>query len=516
MGLFKSLNIRGQLLLAMFVSAMLVALVGLAVETAKHTRTIRTWSTQEAESVADAMGQDFLKLVVLGEPDGAANLVTRLASFMLIQHVVVYDTTDKPLFSYDRNMIEAHSAADANIAHQFTVSRPITDNGSVYGKVDLTVSSDRFQAGVSDYYQYLATLIPALLAISILSALYFQRFFTAPVLSLTTFMRRVTQERDFDQRVTDKRSDEFGELFSGLNALLTEMQAAQHNILQQNKELSAAILQVQEHERQLVAEHRATEEALRAKLDAESANREKSAFLASMSHELRTPLNAIIGYSEMLDEEATADGNHTASGDLRKIRAAGQHLLSLINDVLDLSKIEAGKMQIELHTFEVRDLIDDTLLMIEPLLKRNNNRLVRDITVTGLQIHSDPVRIRQVLFNLLSNACKFTQDGTITISVALGTGTDNNRIFFSLRDTGTGMAPADLEKLFQPFVQADSVGRKHEGTGLGLALCRRFCEMMGGQIAATSTRGQGSEFSFWLPIDIRPQQDVRSVAASHS
>ncbi|MBI3774426.1 MAG: HAMP domain-containing protein [Gammaproteobacteria bacterium] len=235
----------------------------------------------------------------------------------------------------------------------------------------------------------------------------------------------------------------------------------------------------------------------------EIASRHKSAFLANMSHELRTPLNAIIGYSEILAEDAAAQSNIEAVSDLQKIRRAGRHLLALIDDVLDLSKIEAGKMQLAGTDFELRTLVDDTLLVVQPLLVRGNNRLETRLAIDGVVMHSDAVRVRQVLFNLLSNACKFTHRGVITVAALRDTTTQPERVVFSVRDTGEGITTENLEQLFQPFVQAKTIGRMHDGTGLGLALCRRFCELMGGEITVVSEYGKGSEFTFWLPVNAR-------------
>ena len=235
----------------------------------------------------------------------------------------------------------------------------------------------------------------------------------------------------------------------------------------------------------------------------EIASRHKSAFLANMSHELRTPLNAIIGYSELLVEDLGAQNNNNAVSDLKKICGAGRHLLTLIDDVLDLSKVEAGKIQLSPTDFDLSGLVHDTLLFVQPMLARGNNRLVTQLAIDGVVMHSDPVRVRQVLFNLLSNACKFSHRGVITVSAHRDSTAQPERVLFSVRDTGQGISAENLEQLFQPFVQAKTIGRKHEGTGLGLALCRRFCELMGGEINVESEIGKGSEFSFWLPVNAR-------------
>jgi signal transduction histidine kinase/DNA-binding response OmpR family regulator/HAMP domain-containing protein len=236
---------------------------------------------------------------------------------------------------------------------------------------------------------------------------------------------------------------------------------------------------------------------------AEAASRAKSTFLANMSHELRTPLNAIIGYSEMLAEDFQDEGLEGFVPDLQKIRAAGRHLLSLINDVLDLSKIEAGKMELYLETFEVSHLVDDVVSTAQPLVEKNANTLgIRCADDLGT-MHADLTKVRQSLFNLLSNAAKFTEQGTITLDVARETVDGTDWVTFRVSDTGIGMTPEQVEKLFQAFSQAEaSTARRYGGTGLGLAITRRFCQMMGGDITVESELGVGSTFTIRLPAEV--------------
>jgi CheY-like chemotaxis protein len=269
-----------------------------------------------------------------------------------------------------------------------------------------------------------------------------------------------------------------------------------------------------------------------AREEADSANRAKSQFLASMSHELRTPLNAVIGYSEMLQEEAEELGYADFVPDLQKINAAGKHLLSLINDILDLSKIEAGKMQLYLETFDLDALIRDTVSTVQPLLEKNANRLEVRIGETPLgEMHADQTRVRQVLFNLLSNASKFTQNGVITLKVTKDEGPMTNEqittttepslvvrpssfVLFKVSDTGIGMTPEQASKLFQPFTQADaSTTRKYGGTGLGLAITKRFCQMMGGDVSLESAAGQGATFTVRLPLVVSAQEQPPESAS---
>ena len=237
-------------------------------------------------------------------------------------------------------------------------------------------------------------------------------------------------------------------------------------------------------------------ELLRARRDAEAANTAKSRFLANMSHELRTPLNAIIGYSEILQEEVEEAGQPALVADLQKIRSAGKHLLALINDVLDLSKIEAGRMELYLETFQVTGMLDEVLTTVAPLVARNRNRLTFAGEPDAGTMRADLTRTRQVLFNLLSNACKFTEDGTITVTVR----TTDDRVEFDVADTGIGMTEVQQARLFEAFSQADaSTSSKYGGTGLGLAISRQFCRMMGGDIAVAGAAGAGTRFTVRLP-----------------
>ena len=237
-----------------------------------------------------------------------------------------------------------------------------------------------------------------------------------------------------------------------------------------------------------------------AKKQAESASEAKSQFLASMSHELRTPLNAIIGYSEMLIEEAQDLEQDGFIPDLDKIAGAGRHLLMLINDILDLSKIEAGKMEIFVEDLDVETLIRNVEGTIEPLMAKNDNRFqVNRINPLG-EMRSDLTKLRQNLFNLLSNAAKFTEQGEIELSVERFVRSDGDGLIFKVVDTGIGMTPEQVNTLFTAFTQADaSTTRNYGGTGLGLNIARSFCQMIGGSITVESEPGVGSTFTMEVP-----------------
>ncbi|HUH30002.1 MAG TPA: ATP-binding protein, partial [Rhodanobacter sp.] len=245
---------------------------------------------------------------------------------------------------------------------------------------------------------------------------------------------------------------------------------------------------------------------------ADTANHSKSVFLANMSHELRTPLNAIIGYSELLAEEAEDGGHAELIPDLKKIHVAGKHLLGLINDVLDLSKIEAGKMELNLETVQVSSLLDGVVNTTEPLVRKNGNRLVLEAGNPGT-MHTDVTKLRQILFNLLSNACKFTENGSIHLRVRRERVGSREWAVFEVEDTGIGITPAQQARLFEPFAQAEaSTQQKYGGTGLGLALTRRFAELLGGDIQLRSTAGQGTAFTVRVPANLTPPKTTLQVS----
>ncbi len=269
-----------------------------------------------------------------------------------------------------------------------------------------------------------------------------------------------------------------------------------------NVSIFTDITELKEHEAELDVLVKELGVARDAAVDANSA---KSQFLANMSHELRTPLNAIIGYAELLIDDAEDDENEEYIPDLQKIQNAGKHLLGLINDILDLSKIEVGKIELYVEEIAVSEMMEDVANTIKPLVDKNNNTLKVDIGDGVGAIHSDLTKLRQNMFNLLSNAAKFTENGTLTVNTRIEPSDQGDLIVFDITDEGIGMTPEQLDRIFDPFTQADSsTSKKFGGTGLGLTITREFSRMLGGDILAVSEAGVGTTFTMKVAVDARP------------
>ena len=312
------------------------------------------------------------------------------------------------------------------------------------------------------------------------------RRITQPIAAITEAAIHL-ENGQLDQSIPVVRQDEIGILAQTFNRMAQQLKESFAALEESNQELEFRVSE-------------RTAELEEAKEAAESATRTKSAFLANMSHELRTPLNSIIGYSEILQEEAELSGDEDSIPDLRKIQGSSRHLLNLINSILDLSKIEAGRMELQLAPMSIIDLAQDVMETIHPVAEAKFNTVVLDNASTVDSIESDFDKLRQCLLNLLSNANKFTQEGELTLTIKTISYQTENYLEFIVTDTGIGMAKDQLEKIFEAFTQADTaLTRRYGGTGLGLTITREFVRMLGGTISAQSELGKGSAFTILIP-----------------
>ncbi len=351
-------------------------------------------------------------------------------------------------------------------------------------------------------WQTVAGGVVALL-VGILLSFAFRRNIVGPIRRLTDLAERITSG-DFKAQAPIESQDEIGKLAQTFNSMTEHLRMSHKKLADYNFTLEQKVQQrTSELSRAVIVAQEATNAA-------EEANRAKSQFLANMSHELRTPLNAIIGYSEMLREEAEDLDADDFIPDLVKISTAGSHLLAIISDILDLSKIEAGKMDMYLETFALQELVQHVVTTMDPLIRKNENTFNLHYDDSLSMMYADQTKVRQTLINLLGNAAKFTQKGAITLSV-WGEFDDENEIaqewvVFQVNDTGIGITPQQMNNLFQAFSQADaSTTRKYGGTGLGLAISYRFCKMMSGNIRAESVPHEGATFTVRLPLEVPAQ-----------
>jgi signal transduction histidine kinase len=379
--------------------------------------------------------------------------------------------------------------------------QPIVFHGERVGSVYLKSELREIQATLFRFFAIATGVMLLSSIVALLVSSLLQKIISQPILNLSETAGRVSSEQNYSFRAAKTSGDELGVLVDRFNEMMSQIQARDAALQQAQDQLE---LRVEDRTKQLKAEiverQRIEENLLAAMHAAEESNRAKSIFLANMSHELRTPLNAIIGYSEMLEEDAEERGQHEIIPDLQKIHSSGRHLLVLINDVLDVSKIEAGKIEFHFQPMQASSFFGDVAAAIEPLARKNGNKFEWRSDNLDAVMNVDPVRFRQSLLNLLSNACKFTEHGVVSLDITREVREEQEWLNWNVRDTGIGISPDQQKRLFQAFSQVDpSATRRYGGSGLGLAISQKFCQAMGGRITVESDVGRGSTFTIRMP-----------------
>jgi signal transduction histidine kinase/CheY-like chemotaxis protein len=475
----RNLSIKQKLTAIIMFTSSAGLLMACAAIVAYDLVTLRQKMVGDFSSLAESIGINSAAALAFNVPGSAEEILGSLRAQPHVAMATIFSADGRVFARYERRGPQRRVAQparrdegqyfDADALHVFErIRRGDEALGTIYIQADL----GELRSRLNRFIFIVAVIMAGCLAVTFLVSSRLQRVVSGPILHLADVEARVRERKDYGIRAVKESQDELGMLIDGFNEMLTQIQ-------RRDAELTVA------------------------KDLAEEANRTKSGFLATMSHELRTPLNAILGYSEMLMETTEEAGHLDYTPDLHRINVAGRHLLALINDILDLSKIEAGKMDLLLETFPVDGMIRDVLTTIRPLIDTNNNTLTVTLAANLGSMRADLTRVRQILFNLLSNASKFTNRGTVFFSATRVVADGAEWIHFSVEDTGIGMTPEQMSRLFQTFSQADaSTSRKYGGTGLGLVISRRLSRLMGGDISAESAEGRGSAFTVRLPAQV--------------
>jgi signal transduction histidine kinase/DNA-binding response OmpR family regulator len=524
MTLFRATSIKRKLTLVVMLTTTVALLVAAVQFVLNDARDYQRRVLDDLAILAQIVGENCTSPLEFDDKKVAARILAGLQAKRHVLAAAVYGKSGKLFAAYTAPGYSAGLPQEAPAPEPYhflmrraKLSEPIRNNeaqqvGTIYLDLDLVEVWHRMGQNCAVVAMMLA--VSGVIALIVTTRM--QRFISQPILDLARVANVVSEKHDYSVRATKQTEDEIGFLIDCFNGMLAQMQKHEKLLRDVNEQLAAS------QQRALAA------------------TEAKSQFLANMSHELRTPLNAIIGYSEMVQEELQEVGQTQFVPDLQKIHAAAKHQLSLINDILDLSKIEAGKMDLFLERFDVAGMVKEVVTTVRPLVLKNHNRLELNCADDLGSFRADQTKVRQVLFNLLSNATKFTENGVIRLEVSRaggspaveGPGGSTPRqqapsvaplpgpqpsIIFTVQDTGIGMTSEQVGRLFQAFTQAEnSTSRKYGGTGLGLAISRKFCEMMGGQLSATSEPGKGSVFTVRLPAEVMDPDRALATSATRT
>ena len=485
---FRSGTIKTKLVTFVMLTSGLALLISVTLIGINDAILFRKTMVRDLQTLAAIIGGSVSSAIEFDDEVAAVKLLPALEHYTHILTAAIYTKDGKVFAGYVRR--DQPKTVDwpkpGPDGHEFQggellLFQPIIARGTDrVGTIYLRLDTAELRALLWRYFFIGTVILAGALLVTFVISSKLQKVISEPILELASTAREVSEKKNYSIRATRRNGDEIGFLIDRFNEMLARIE-------QREKELEEVNGQLLQSQREALA-----------------ATQAKSQFLANMSHELRTPLNAIIGYSEMLQEEAEEAGEQTLVPDLKKIHTAGKHLLNLINDILDLSKVEAGKMELYLETFDLTTLLNDVAATAELLVKKKNNQLKMICAEDLGAMRADITKVRQSLFNLLSNASKFTENGTVTLEAVREPFAGGDWIVFHVTDSGIGLTPEQMGRLFQAFSQADaSTMRKYGGTGLGLAISRKFCQLMGGDLTVRSEPGKGSTFTIRIPVEVR-------------
>ena len=501
---FDDMPLRRKITLGMVLVAGLALVLSSLAYMAFQARLFRQTKARRALTMAKIVGDNSRAALAFNDAAAASQILQSLGADPYLERAGLFDASGSIIATYPAGAASFPPLEPGDLAEfrsgKLVIFHAIQQRDERLGTLFLQVGSADLDSAFRLNLIFTLALLGALVVLAIALSFRVQRVITAPLLDLARVAKKVSSEKDYSARAKRRGRDEIGALVDAFNGMLEQIQVRDAQLGEYRDHLEE---QVASRTEQLF---NANQQLFLAKRKAEETSRAKSAFLANMSHELRTPLNAIILYTDLLKEQALETGRTTDAADLDRVSGSADHLLRLINDVLDLSKVEAGKMSLASEPVDLAVVVEEVVQTLRPMAAKQSDVLEAAYPPDHPPFLGDATKLRQILYNLLSNACKFTEGGTVRLEAVPFQRDGAPWLRFTVRDTGIGMSAEQLGRIFQDFTQAEeTTSRRYGGTGLGLSLSRRLCQLMGGSIEVASEPGQGSAFTLELPAPGLPE-----------